>query len=70
MQRFGDQLGSDISKPGANEEDSSINVPSDEEPNGDNRRSPRNDEIKNDALSVKKRRVLSATGEEARVGKC
>ena len=70
LQRFGDQLGSDISKPGANEEDSSVNIPSDKELNGDNRRTPRNDEMKNDASSVKKRPyVLSATSEEARVGK-
>ncbi|XP_020268753.1 zinc finger CCCH domain-containing protein 13 isoform X2 [Asparagus officinalis] len=72
LQRLGDQLGSDISKSGANEEDLSVNIPSDEDPNWDNRRSPRNgsnEETKRDALSVKKRPyILSATSGETRVG--
>lgn len=70
LQRIGDQLGSGISMPDTNEEDSSINITSHGEPNRDNWRSPRTDELKTDALSKKKRPyVLSATSEEARVGK-
>lgn len=69
FERLGDQLGSDILKPGANEEDSSVNILSDVELNGGSRRSPMNDEMKNHASPFKKRtHVLSATSEEAKTG--
>ncbi|KAJ6807117.1 zinc finger CCCH domain-containing protein 13 isoform X1 [Iris pallida] len=69
FERLGDQLGSDILKPGTNEEDSSVNILSDVELNGGSRRSPRKDEMENNASPFKKRtHVLSTTSEEAKTG--
>ncbi|KAG2717077.1 hypothetical protein I3760_03G156300 [Carya illinoinensis] len=53
LQKLGDQLGSDITRNGANEEDS-INIVSDGETNGFPVSNPQND-LQNDASSCKKR---------------
>ncbi|XP_077243499.1 zinc finger C-x8-C-x5-C-x3-H type family protein isoform X2 [Tasmannia lanceolata] len=66
LQRLGDQLGSDTSRPIANEEDSSVNIVSDGEPDGNNQMSPRN-ELQNYASPSKKRlRSNSGPFEEAK----
>nr|QEX51201.1 zinc finger CCCH domain-containing protein 13 isoform X1 [Cymbidium ensifolium] len=54
FQKYGDQLGLDISKLGTNEEDSSINILSDGEPNGDLQESMLNDVIHSSSLPKKK----------------
>ncbi|XP_020591279.1 zinc finger CCCH domain-containing protein 13 [Phalaenopsis equestris] len=60
FQKFGDQLGLDISKLGANEDDSSINIISDGERNGD---------LIHSGYSLKKRPLLQpAAVEEVKLG--
>eukprot|EP00268_Persea_americana_P019368 TRINITY_DN19923_c0_g1_i6.p1 TRINITY_DN19923_c0_g1~~TRINITY_DN19923_c0_g1_i6.p1 ORF type:complete len:471 (+),score=124.88 TRINITY_DN19923_c0_g1_i6:184-1596(+) len=60
LQRLGDQLCSDMSRLGATEEDSSINIVSDGETNGDYQMSPRN-ELKNQ-MSPSKKRMRASHG--------
>ncbi|MQL84463.1 hypothetical protein Taro_016976 [Colocasia esculenta] len=68
VQRLGDQLGTDNSKPGNNEEDSSVNAISDGGPNGDGCFSPRHD-IYNNASPIKKKlRLQGAASEEIKPG--
>ncbi|KAI0495795.1 hypothetical protein KFK09_022098 [Dendrobium nobile] len=57
FQKLGDQLGLDISKLGANEEDSSIYILSDGEPNGDFQESTPND-VMHRGSSLKKRSLV------------
>ncbi|KAK1308260.1 Zinc finger CCCH domain-containing protein 13 [Acorus calamus] len=65
FQRLGDRFCSDSSKPILYEEDSSINIISDEEPNTENRRSPKI-ELRSHISPVKKRsRVNWEASEEA-----
>ncbi|KAF8391485.1 hypothetical protein HHK36_023790 [Tetracentron sinense] len=67
LQRLGDQLDSDASRLGANEEDSSVNIVSDGEPNDKNRISPWS-ELKNHASPSKKRlRINLGATEEAKL---
>ncbi|EHA8590508.1 zinc finger CCCH domain-containing protein 13 [Cocos nucifera] len=71
LQKLGDQLGSDTLKTSANEEDSSVNVVSDGEPNadGDNQISLRNDLPQKNVSSANKRSFVDpATSEEAKIG--
>lgn len=69
LQKIGDQLGSDTLKSNANEDDPSINVVSDGEPNDDGKTSPRNDDILSNALSNKKRSLgYLAASEEVKIG--
>lgn len=69
LQKIGDQLGSDTLKSNANEDDPSINVVSDGEPNDDGKTSPRNDDILSNALSTKKRSLgYLAASEELKIG--
>ncbi|KAK1283949.1 Zinc finger CCCH domain-containing protein 13 [Acorus calamus] len=65
FQRLGDRFCSDSSKPILYEEDSSINIISDEEPNTDSRRSPKT-ELRSRVSTAKKRsRVNWEASEEA-----
>ncbi|XP_010909654.1 zinc finger CCCH domain-containing protein 13 isoform X2 [Elaeis guineensis] len=71
LQKLGDQLSSDTLKTSANEEDSSVNVVSDGEPNadGDNQINPRNDLLQKNVLSANRRSFVDpATSEEAKIG--
>ncbi|XP_010267784.1 PREDICTED: zinc finger CCCH domain-containing protein 13 [Nelumbo nucifera] len=64
LQKLGELLGSDASGPAINEEDSSINIVSDGEPNDKNRMSPKND-LENQTSPTKKRRRFNLeTSEE------
>ncbi|OVA11164.1 zinc finger protein [Macleaya cordata] len=66
LQKLGEQIASDASKPSANEEDSSVNIVSDGEPNYDNALSLRN-ELQNHASPSKKRQRFSlGVSEEAK----
>lgn len=59
-------------KTSANEEESSVNVVSDAEPDddGDHQISSRNDLLRNDVYSAKRRSFVDpATSEEAKIGK-
>ncbi|KAL0909548.1 hypothetical protein M5K25_020426 [Dendrobium thyrsiflorum] len=68
FQKLGDQLGLDISKLGANEEDSSINILSDGEPNGDFQESTPND-VMHRGSSLKKRSLVHTEAiEEVKFG--
>ncbi|KAK8921838.1 Zinc finger CCCH domain-containing protein 13 [Platanthera zijinensis] len=68
FQKFGDQLGVDISKVGVNEEDSSINILSDGEPNGDIQESLPN-EMLNSGPPLKKRAPFNtASTDELKFG--
>ncbi|KAL5978207.1 hypothetical protein ACLOJK_029324 [Asimina triloba] len=68
LQRLGDQLNSETSRFGANEEDSSVNIVSDGEVNEDNRMSPRNDVQNHASTSRKRLRGDLAVGEESKPG--
>ncbi|XP_038988183.1 zinc finger CCCH domain-containing protein 13-like isoform X2 [Phoenix dactylifera] len=71
FQKLGDQLSSDMLKTSANEEESSVNVVSDAEPDddGDHQISSRNDLLRNDVSSAKRRSFVDpATSEEAKIG--
>ncbi|PKA66522.1 Zinc finger CCCH domain-containing protein 13 [Apostasia shenzhenica] len=64
LQRLGDQVGSDISKLRAHEEDSSINVTSDADPNGYIQEAKQNDLMLHASSSTKKRPVAYPTASE------
>nr|XP_010931837.1 zinc finger CCCH domain-containing protein 13 [Elaeis guineensis] len=71
LQKLGDQISLDPLKTRANEEESSVNVVSDAEPNddGDNQISSRNDFLQRDVSSAKRRAFVDpATSEEAKIG--
>lgn len=68
FQKYGDQLGLDISKLGTNEEDSSINILSDGEPNGDLQESMLNDVIHSSSLPKKRLLVHPAAIDEVKFG--
>ncbi|XP_008801339.2 zinc finger CCCH domain-containing protein 13 [Phoenix dactylifera] len=71
LQKLGDQLSSETLKTSVNEEDSSVNVVSAGEPNGDgdNQISPRNDLLQKNVSSANRRFFVDpATSEEAKIG--
>lgn len=65
---MGDQLGSDVNKIGANEEDSSINIVSDGEDPGYHAASPRHDLQKDTSASKKKMHVVQDIAENPKRG--
>lgn len=68
FQRFGDQVGLDVSKPSVTE-DSSLNIGSDGEANRDNNINSKNVELPNHASTSKKRsRLHPPYGDEAKLG--
>ncbi|XP_022930758.1 zinc finger CCCH domain-containing protein 40-like isoform X1 [Cucurbita moschata] len=66
LQQLGDQLGSDVNKIGANEEDSSINIVSDGEDPGFHAVSPLHDLQKDNSASKKKHIVQDIAGNSKR----
>ncbi|KAF5746049.1 zinc finger CCCH domain-containing protein 13 isoform X1 [Tripterygium wilfordii] len=68
LQKFGDQLGSDITRDGSNEEGSNVNIVSDEEPNDYRLRSPQKVMRHNSSPNRKRLRVNQGTAEEFRQG--
>ncbi|KAH7653007.1 CCCH zinc finger domain-containing protein [Dioscorea alata] len=68
FQRFGDQVGLDVSKPSVTE-DSSLNIGSDGEANRENNINPKNVELPNHASTSKKRtRLHPPYSDEAKLG--
>ncbi|WOL18813.1 zinc finger CCCH domain-containing protein 13 [Canna indica] len=69
LQKVGDQLSLDSLKPNANEDDPSINIVSDGEPNDDGKTSPRNNDYLSNLISTKKRPFdYPATGKDVKNG--
>ncbi|KAF9588777.1 hypothetical protein IFM89_015504 [Coptis chinensis] len=66
LQRLGDQLSSNASRPNAIDEDSSVNVASDGEPYGDNGLSPRDARRNLPSPSKKRTRISYEASEEAK----
>uniref|UniRef100_A0A5B6ZZR4 Putative zinc finger CCCH domain-containing protein 13 isoform X1 n=1 Tax=Davidia involucrata TaxID=16924 RepID=A0A5B6ZZR4_DAVIN len=69
LQKLGDQLGSDATTPGVNEENSSINILSDGETAGNHVMSPRNELQKNTSPSKKRPRINLEAPEESKLAK-
>ncbi|XP_073008851.1 zinc finger CCCH domain-containing protein 13 [Typha latifolia] len=67
LQRLSDVIASDTLRP-ANEEDSSVNVLSDGEPNDDYQTGSRSDQLQNHVSSTNKRPFAYSTSEEAKTG--
>uniref|UniRef100_A0A5B7A322 Putative zinc finger CCCH domain-containing protein 13 isoform X1 n=1 Tax=Davidia involucrata TaxID=16924 RepID=A0A5B7A322_DAVIN len=68
LQKLGDQLGSDATRPGANEEDSSINILSDGETAGNHVMRLQNEVQKNDSTSKKRLQINLEGPEESKLG--
>ncbi|KAA8526484.1 hypothetical protein F0562_008313 [Nyssa sinensis] len=68
LEKLGDQLGSDATRPGANEEDSSINILSDGETTGNRVMSPPNEVQKNASPSKKRPQINLEGPEEPKLG--
>ncbi|KAF5726437.1 zinc finger CCCH domain-containing protein 13 isoform X1 [Tripterygium wilfordii] len=66
LQKFGDQLGSDIGRDGGNEEDSNVNIISDEEPNDYHLRGQQKVIRHNSSPNRKRLHVNQDTAEESR----
>ncbi|XP_038694684.1 zinc finger CCCH domain-containing protein 13-like isoform X2 [Tripterygium wilfordii] len=69
LQKFGDQLGSDIGRDGGNEEDSNVNIISDEEPNDYHLRGQQKVIRHNSSPNRKRLHVNQDTAEESRQAK-
>lgn len=68
LQQLGDQLGPDVNKIGANEEDSSINIVSDGEDPGYHTSGPFHDLQKDTSVSKRKMHAVQDTAENSNRG--